>query len=801
MLVSFKWLKQFLDLNDVTAKDVAKKLTNGGIEVDHVLSLNKGATKVVVGNVMECKQHPDADKLKVCTVDVGEEQPLQIVCGAPNVAKGQKVPVALVGAKLPGGLKIKKAKLRGQTSEGMICSLQELGLESKFIPKQFQDGIFVFPEDAKVGSCALKALNFDDEILQLDLTPNRADCLSMIGVAYEVGALYGKKPNLPKPQYEASKEKASDYISVKVEAKDANPLYAAKIIKGVKIAPSPLWLQNTLIAAGIRPINNVVDITNYVLMEYGQPLHAFDYDRFGSKEVVVRFAKAGEEIVTLDGVKRKLAGHHLLITNGKEGTAIAGVMGGADSEVRDDTTTILLEAAYFDAASIRRTSRDLGLRSEASTRYEKGIDPNRVLEAQERACQLIKEIAGGEVLEGTVAVQSKTFEEKQISITIERINRSLGTNLGRDEVVNIFERLQFPVEKKEDALVVTIPTRRQDISIEEDLIEEVARIYGYDHIPMTLPQGVTTQGALTPYQKKRRLVRRYLQSAGLYEALTYSLTSAENATVPSVRLSMPMTEERSTLRTSLIPHLLELVQYNRNRKVNDVFVYEIGSVFLPKDEALAVQPAEKEMLAAVFTGIWVNNEWQGEKKTADFFVAKGVLEGLFAKLGLAKNIAFEKESHELFHPGRCAAILLDGEKIGILGQVHPLKQKELEIEETYLFELDLEKLLTKETEPLIYEPLPRYPAIERDIALVVDKEITTHKVQEMIEQAGGKLLKRVELFDLYEGQHLEEGKKSLAFALTYYDPEKTLTDEEVAAVHEKLLSELEQKIGAKLRSS
>lgn len=804
MLVSYKWLQQFLDLKDITASEVAEKMTRGGIEVDAVHSLNKGVSNIVVGHVLQCEQHPDADKLKVCTVDIGEEEPVQIVCGAPNVAKGQKVVVARVGARLPGGLKIKKAKLRGQVSQGMICSLQELGFESKLVAKEYADGIYNFPQDVEVGSCAIEALNLDDEVLELDLTPNRADALSMMGVAYEVGALYNQKPKFEKPQYEASNEKASDYISIKVEAKEANPLYAAKIIKGVKIGPSPLWLQNALIASGIRPINNVVDITNYVLIEYGQPLHAFDLDRFGSNEVVVRFAKDGEEIVTLDDVKRKLSSEHLLITNGMEATAVAGVMGGAFSEVREDTTNVLLEAAYFDGSTVRKASRDLGLRSEASSRFEKGIDPNRVLEAAERAAQLMSEIAGGEVLEGTVAVQSATFTEKTVSITLERINRSLGTTLSSEVVAEIFDRLQFAYEEKGGTFNVTVPTRRNDISIEEDLIEEVARLYGYDLIPTTLPITTTTQGTLSAYQKKRRKVRNYLETCGLYQAITYSLTSESKTSTTdefsTVKLSMPMSEERSTLRTSLIPHLLEIVHYNRNRKVNDVFVYEIGSIFLSTEKELTKLPIEKEMLAAALSGLWLEHGWQGEKKQVDFFVAKGILEGLFAELGLENKIRFEKAQEEGFHPGRCAAILLDGEQIGVLGQVHPTVQKELDLQETYVFQLDVEKLLTKEVEPVVYESLPRYPAIERDIALVVDKGTSAQTVQEIIERAGGKLLTKVELFDLYEGEHMEEGKKSLAFALTYYDPEKTLTDEEVTEVHNKVLAQLEEEIGAKLRA-
>ncbi|WP_216828880.1 phenylalanine--tRNA ligase subunit beta [Alkalihalobacterium elongatum] len=808
MLVSYKWLQEYIDVADLTPKEIADKLTKGGIEVDIIHSLKKGMSGVVVGHVVECTQHPNADKLRVCKVDVGAEENLQIVCGAANVGADQKVAVATVGAVLPGNFKIKKAKLRGELSQGMICSLQELGIEGKLIPKEFAEGIYNFPQEVEPGQDALEALNLTDEVLELDLTPNRSDCLSMLGVAYEMAALLGREVKHPTIAETPSNEKASDYVSVQVEASEDNPYYGAKIIKNVKIGPSPLWLQNRLTAAGIRPISNVVDVTNYVLIEYGQPLHAFDYDRFGSKEVVVRRAHDGEEIVTLDDETRKLTADHLVITNGTEATAVAGVMGGASSEVQDDTTTILLEAAYFNSQTVRKASRDLGLRSESSMRYEKGVDPKRVREAAERAAQLIAELAGGEVVGGIVEADTLDVQEREVTISTEEVNRLLGTALTTEDIAKIFDRLQFSYVQNGEEFVVTAPTRRNDISITEDLVEEVARLFGYDHIPTTLPIGLTTPGGLTHYQASRRKVRQSLEAAGLYQAITYSLTtpnkatglSKENEHLTPVKLSMPMSEDRSTLRTSLIPHLLDVISYNLNRKVNNVSIYEVGSIFLSEEEVVTKQPVEKEMVAGAFTGVTLSHLWQGEKKVVDFFVAKGVVEALISELGLSHAVTFEQAKKPGLHPGRTASIMLDGTEVGFIGQIHPTLQKDLDLNETYVFQMDLEQLLTYEQEDVVYEPIPRFPSISRDIALVVDETVQAGKVQQVIVTAGGQLLKNVQLFDLYQGEHLEAGKKSLAFSLTYFDPERTLTDEEVSQVHQKVLDHLKTEIGAELRA-
>lgn len=803
MFVSYKWLQDYVDLSGITPEELAEKITKSGIEVEGVETLNEGIKGVVIGYVVEREQHPNADKLNKCLVDVGDDAPIQIICGAPNVAQGQKVAVAKVGAVLPGNFKIKRAKLRGEESNGMICSLQELGMEGKIVPKEYAEGIFVFPGDAEVGNDAIEALNRDDSVLELGLTPNRSDCLSMLGVAYEVAAILGREVKLPDVSLESTSDMASDYIDIKVEAKDDNPLYVAKVIRNVKIAPSPLWLQTRLMAAGIRPHNNVVDITNYILLEYGQPLHAFDYDRLGSKEIVVRRATKGETMVTLDDVKRTLSADHLVITNGKEPVALAGVMGGANSEVSSETTTVLLESAYFSGAAVRKASKDHGLRSEASARFEKGVDPNRVRVSGDSAAYLMAKYADGEVLGGSVVVDTLTVEPAVISITLEKINRVLGTELSMNVVENIFARLQFDTNTEEDTITVTVPTRRGDIRIEEDLIEEVARLYGYDNIPKTLPEGSSTPGHLTGYQQKRRVVRHFLEGAGLYQAITYSLTSEERVAQfaiengEAIRLAMPMSEDRSMLRLSIVPQLLEVLKYNSARQNESFGVYETGAVFLAnKGDEL---PEEREHLAAAITGVWHSHSWQGEKKPVDFYVLKGILEGLFNKLGVSSQINYVQSKMDGMHPGRTAEILLNGAKIGFVGQVHPTVQKNFDLKDTFVFELSLKAILDASTEPLHYNAIPRFPSITRDIALVAEKETASGQLKEIIAEAGGKLLKDVQVFDLYEGDRMEAGKKSIAFSLKYEDPEKTLTDEEVTKVHEKVLEALKEKAGAVLR--
>ncbi|MEW9500625.1 phenylalanine--tRNA ligase subunit beta [Jeotgalibacillus marinus] len=804
MFVSYNWLQNYVDLSGITPDELAEKITRSGIEVEGVAVPAEGIKNVVIGHVLSCEKHPEADKLNICRVDVGEEEPVQIICGAANVGKGQKVAVAKVGAVLPGNFKIKKAKLRGEASHGMICSLQEIGVEGKLVPKEFSEGIFNFPEGAAVGENAIEALALNDSILELGLTPNRADAMSMLGVAYEVGAILDREVNMPELEYKVASEEASSVLSLEVEASDENPAYLAKVIRNVKIVPSPQWMQSRLIAAGIRPHNNVVDITNYVLLEYGQPLHAFDLDRLETNKVLVRLAKEGETIKTLDDTVRKLQSHQLVITNGQEPVAIAGVMGGANSEVIDSTTSVLLESAYFKPSSVRQTSKDHGLRSEASSRFEKGVDPNRVVLAAERAAQLLSLYAGGEVLKGTIAFDELDKTEKQISIKLEQINRVLGMTLSTEEVLGLFRRLQITAKVDDSNVIhVSAPTRRGDLVIEEDLIEEVARLYGYDHIPMTLPVHESNPGGLSAQQQKRRLVRQTLEGAGLMQAVTYSLTNDAKAKEfaldvrEPVKLLMPMSEERSNLRLSIVPQLLESVSYNIARQHDSIAFYETGSVFLTEEGSEL--PLEEEHVAGAITGLWHHHAWQGEKKPVDFYVVKGILDALWERLGVADVIRYEKSTEEHLHPGRTAVIYLNDEKIGFVGQVHPSREKELDLKETYVFEVKLQAIFDYAPEPLKYTAIPRYPSVTRDIAVVVDREVLGGTLESIIKEAGGKLLKSVKLFDLYEGEKMEQGKKSLAFSLIYMDPTRTLTDDEVVKAHDNVLLKIKEKTGAELR--
>ncbi|MBH0163381.1 phenylalanine--tRNA ligase subunit beta [Fictibacillus sp. 7GRE50] len=806
MLISYNWLKEYVNV-EISPSELADKITKSGIEVEMVESLNKGISGVVVGYVEECIQHPNADKLRVCKVDVGQGEVSQIVCGAPNVAQGQKVAVAVPGAVLPGNFKIKKAKLRGEESHGMICSLTELGVDTKLVPKEYSTGIFVMPSDAEPGSDALEYLNLNDHVLELGLTPNRADCLNVIGVANEVAAILEQEVKLPNTSITTTEEKAEDFISVHIESLEDNPYYGAMIIRDVKIGPSPLWMQNRLMASGIRPINNIVDITNYVLLEYGQPLHAFDYNRLGSKEIVIRRAAEGEHIQTLDDQDRKLKESHLVITNGKDPIAVAGVMGGATSEVQSDTTNVLLEAAYFTSGRVRAASKDLGLRSEASSRYEKGIDRNRVYAAAMRAASLMADLAGGQVAEGIVEAGKREVNSYSVKMDVSRMNNLLGTEITSEQTASIFNRLGFAYKESDGKFEVNVPSRRPDITIEADLIEEVGRIYGYDRIPTTYLLSEARPGGLTKNQAQRRNIRTYLEGAGLYQAVTYALTTPAKSThfsfsdekVYPISVAHPMSEERSTLRMSLLPQLLEVLQYNRNRSMEDLAIYEMGSVFINRQEVLTDLPEEYVFVSGAVTGVFNEHLWQGERKTVDFYVLKGILEGLMGELNLSERITYEAGEIENMHPGRTAIVKLDGISVGFVGQLHPALQKELDVKDTYVFELNATSLLDKETDQMVYQTLPRYPSITRDIALVVDQQLPAGDLTTVIQAAGGELLKEVNLFDLYEGEKMEEGKKSLAFSLKYFDPERTLTDEEVVTAHNRVLKSLEERFGAQLR--
>ncbi len=812
MKVSYQWLKDYIDLDGITPEELAEKMTRGGIEIDAVESRNKGVSGVVVGYVKERNKHPDADKLSVCKVDVGTGEELQIVCGAPNVAAGQRVPVAVVGAKLPGDFKIKRAKLRGVESQGMICSAKELGLNDKLLSKEQQEGILVLPDSVPAGAPIGDVLAIDDAVLELDLTPNRSDCLSMIGAAYEAAALTGREAKLPDASVHHAAERTEQYVSVRVEAPEQCPLYTLRYIKNVRIGPSPQWLQNRLMAAGVRPINNVVDVTNYVMLEYGQPLHAFDADRIPEGRIVVRFAKEGETLVTLDDQERKLEPHMLVIADMNGPIGLAGVMGGASTEVTAATVNIALESAKFDGGTIRKTSRQLGLRSESSLRFEKEVDPSRVIPALDRAAALIAELADGLATDGYIEAASRKFEPAQVAVALEKVNRYLGTDLSSLEVRAILGRLQFPYELRDgDVFVVEVPTRRGDISRDVDLIEEIARLHGYDNIPTTPIFGDVIPGALTKAQAIRRELRKRLSDAGLHEVISYSFTSPERTELfpelaegtAAIKLSMPMSEERSVLRKTLIGQLIETAAYNRNRKNESLALFEIGSVFHTDEERLTRLPQEKHRFAALLTGSKSEAGWNRKPQPYDFYDAKGVLETIFSVLGVEDAVSYVPAQPRHFHPGRTAAVVLNGvngpETIGYVGQLHPSLQQDSDLGDTYLAEIALAPLYEVAGAEIAYKALPRYPAIGRDLAVVVGAEVPAASLLDAVKGEAGELLESVRVFDVYTGEKLGAGRKSVALSLVYRHAERTLTDEEVAGLQDKVMQKLEQSFAAELR--
>lgn len=800
MLISNEWLKDYVDAG-VTVQDLAERITRTGIEVDDIIDYTKDIKNLVVGYVQSKEKHPDADKLNICQVDIGEEEPVQIVCGAPNVDAGQHVIVAKVGGRLPGGIKIKRAKLRGERSEGMICSLQEIGISGNVVPKAYENGIFVFPTEVEPGTDALTALYLNDQVMEFDLTPNRADALSMVGTAYEVAALYQTEMTKPETQSNESSESATNALSVSVNNTEKVPYYSARIVKDVTIAPSPIWMQVRLIKAGIRPINNVVDISNYVLLEYGQPLHMFDQDHIGSQEIVVRQAQTDETMTTLDNTERTLVDTDIVISNGKEPIALAGVMGGDFSEVTEQTTNVVVEGAIFDPVSIRHTSRRLNLRSEASSRFEKGIATEFVDEAVDRACYLLQTYASGEVLQDRVSAGDLGDFVTPIDITVDKVNQTIGFELSSDEIKAIFEQLGFKTTQDSDTLTVEVPSRRKDITIKEDLIEEVARIYGYDDIPSSLPIfGEVTSGELTDRQYKTRTVKETLEGAGLNQAITYSLVSKDHAKDfalqerPTISLLMPMSEAHSTLRQSLLPHLIEATAYNVARKNKDVRLYEVGRVFFGNGEGEL--PDEVEYLSGILTGEYMVNAWQGKKEEIDFFIAKGVVNRVAEKL----NLEFSYKAGEIsgLHPGRTAIVSLNGTEIGFIGELHPQVAADNDLKRTYVFELNYDAMMEVAVGYINYAPIPKFPGVTRDIALEVNHDVPSSELLQTIHDNGEDILQHTLVFDVYEGEHLEEGKKSVAIRLNYLDTEDTLTDERVSKVHDKVLEALQAK-GAVIR--
>lgn len=805
MKVSYQWLKEYLDI-DVEPHELAEKIARTSVDINDVYSLSDGLKKIVVGDVITCEPHPDSDHLHVCQVDVGEDEPIQIVCGAPNVAAGEKVIVALHGARIGDNVKIKRGKIRGVQSNGMLCALQELGFSDKIAPKDYDDGIYLLPDDAKPGESVFPYLGMDDVIIDTDVTPNRGDMLSIYGNVNDIAAFYGLKPHFKEVAVkEEASQATSDRLSAQVTDPKLAPTYKLRVVDGVTVADSPLWLQIKLWNSGVRPVNNVVDVTNYVLLKYGQPLHSYDYDQLPGHDFGVRHAQADEKFTTLDGDEQTLKESDIVVTAAGQPVALAGTMGGQGTAVSASTKTVALEAAIFDPIMVRKQARRLDLHSESSMRFERGINPATVETALDEAAELISELAGGQVTTGIVTASEKPAEDKQITLSLAKINHVLGTKLSQDEVSDIFNRLAFPVDVVDnDQLMVTVPARRWDIFVAADLYEEIARIYGYDNLPATLPVMTRNHGGLTPRQKFLRASRHEMEGMGLTQAISYSLTTEDKAKqfqieplAEPMKLDFPMSSDHVATRMSLISGLLIDVAYNVARNVNNVALYEVGRVFLPKG---GERPEEQEHLAGAITGQLLANSWHKQDQPVDFFQIKGIVERYLHNLGLAGTITYRAtQDRAEMHPGRTADIYVDDQLVGFVGQVHPRTAKDYKVPATYVFELNLEALLAADKVANEYHPISKYPAITRDIALLVDHNVTNADVVAVIEKRAGAFLKKVHLFDVYSGLHLPKGKKSLAYTLTYQDDHGTLTEDQVNKAFAKVTQALEDELAAEIR--
>ena len=803
MKVSTKWLNEYVPVADLEPLALAEKIERTAVEVASTGKLEDGLKKIVVGYTLDVKDHPNSDHLHICQVDIGEEEPSQIVCGAPNIKAGQKVIVALPNSRIAGNVKIKRGKMRGEVSEGMICALQELGFSESVVPKEFADGIYVLPEDAKPGEPVFGYLGMDETVIDLDITPNRGDLLSMRGAAHEIAAIYDREVTLPVPNViESATDEIADHVTVSAPEELAKP-YMMRVIKDVKVKESPMWLQTRLWNAGIRPLNNIVDVTNYILLDYGQPLHAFDLDKLGSKQVVVRLAKEGEVLVTLDGEERKLRSNDIVITANDVPVALAGTMGGLETEISDETTTVALEAAVFDGHRIRKTSRRENLHSEASMRFERGVDVAAVREALDAAAAMIAELGEGQVVKGVASVNEPETTPAKIKTSASHINKVLGTELTVEQIQAIFDRLGFETTVAADELTVYVPTRRWDIAIEADLVEEVARIYGYDNLPTTLPAGQTTPGSYTPAQKLIRQARQTLEATGLDQAISYGLTTEEKAkrfaleeALPT-NLDFPMSSEHTTVRMNLISGLLDDLAYNAARKVNDVALYEQGRVFFRDEDQ--TRPREVEHIAGAVTGLVSDANWNTTKQEVDFFYLKGIVANLLHELGVT-NESYQAVAMPDMHPGRTAAIYAGETYLGFIGEVHPNTAKEYKLKQrVYVFELDLQKVIELPKAAKLYTPVSKYPSITRDIALAVSADVTNQQIEDCIRKNGGAFLKDIKLFDVYQGEHIMDGFKSLAYTLVYSDPNATLQDEAVTKAFEKVQAKLVEEFEADIR--
>jgi len=802
MRVSMKWLKQYIEI-DVSAQELAEILTRGGVEVEGVEHLNKGFKGVVIGEIKEIHPHPDAQKLQICLIDVGSRE-LTIVTGANNILQGDKIPVAVPGAVLPGGKEIQAAELRGIQSFGMLCSDKELEIEAVGLDRS-KGGILILPSDAPIGKTLEDYLDLDDDILDLELYPNRPDCLAMVNVAREVGTLLGIKPTVPEwAQGEVPSWPEDLKQKVEIENPELSLRYAALLVEDVVIQPSPLWMQNRLRAAGIRPINNIVDITNYCMLEMGQPLHAFDRDKLKGT-VRVRLAKDGEKIISLDGSERKLDRDMLVIADDQGPVAIAGVMGGLESEVTEKTTRILFESAHFLGSSVRRTSRKLGLRSESSSRFEKGVNPYWSVSTLGRVADLLMELEAGVPMSFTEKV-CELPPHVRIELSLARVNKILGVEYTEAEIEKVLDALTFEYKQtQKGTFEVNVPSYRQDLKIEEDMVEEIARVIGYDRIPTTLPQGAQTQGYRSLEQLLRLKLRNTLIQAGMNEVVAYSFAKKETdetwgIAAGSIPLLNPLREELSVMRTSLVPGLLEIASRNSARRNTDLLLFEIGNVYLPKDLPLKELPEEVTRIAGIAQG-GSKRHWLVPPIKFDFFYVKGILSDIAKESGVefAYRRVTASQYQTLLHPGRSAEVLLNGQPIGFIGEIYPQLDEEWDLQRPVLFELDFAALFKASNPVIIAKSYPRFPAIQRDLALVVPLEIPAEDIQKRVFELGGELLKEVEIFDVYQGQPVPEGHKSLALTMRYQSAERTLKDEEVKAFNSDILNGIQQEFGAEWR--
>ena len=805
MNTSLSWIKTYVPDLDVTAQEYTDAMTLTGTKVEGFTELDADLDKIVIGQIDKIEKHPDADKLIICQVNIGTES-VQIVTGAPNVKEGDKVPVVLDGGRVagghdgkmtPGGIKIKKGKLRGVESFGMMCSIEELGSTREMYPEAPEYGIYIFPEDAVVGESAVKALGLDDVVFEYEITSNRVDCYGVLGIAREAAATFQKKFCPPVVEVKENDEKASDYVKVTVEDPELCPRYCARVVKNVKIGPSPKWMQRCLASNGIRPINNLVDITNYVMEEFGQPMHAYDLDTIANQEIVVRRAGKDEKFVTLDGQERIMDENVLMICDGEKAVGIAGIMGGENSMITDDVKTVLFEAACFDGTSIRLSSKRIGLRTDASGKFEKGLDPNNAQAAIDRACQLMEELGAGEVVGGMVDVCSETREPSRVKFEPEKINKLLGTSLTKEEMIDYLGRVELAYDEKTDEIVA--PTFRQDIHCNADVAEEVARFYGYDKIPMTLPTGEATTGKLPFKLRIQEVARDIAEYCGFSEGMSYSFESPkvfDKLCIPEdsdlrkvITISNPLGEDYSIMRTSTLNGMLASLSTNYNRRNKDVRLYEFGNIYLPKSLPVTELPDERTMFTLGMYG------------KGDFFDMKGVCEEFFEKIGMKKKVTYDPNSGKPFlHPGRQANMIYEGKVVGYLGEVHPAVADNYSIgEKAYIAVIDILDVLEFAGFNHKYTGIAKYPAVTRDLSLVVPHAVLAGQIEEIFDQRGGNILESYQLFDIYEGAQIEKGFKSMAYSLVFRAHDKTLGENEISAAMKKIMNGLNG-LGIELRS-